>query len=262
MSRAGPRNCEPETGGKSGSGKSTNRNKVIRRKGSSAQVNGQLDTSPLPNTVLQFSSDVFKCQPTDPLATTAESINAKHAELMGLGKTMMEKMIDLGRELSAIKEKLPHGEWQPWVEQNLKFSPRTARRYLDAYEHRNELTTGSNITEFLQRIYGNVSKNKTLSDSKEGGDAIENGRSTSVLSPTNLEDNERRNGASKIETPPAFKIVGVLDGINIKLSVTRKELKLLNHALRGNANFQEEATAAHAFIRSIKTRYTEVKSIA
>ena len=35
-----------------------------------------------------------------------------------------------GQALAEIKSRLPHGEWEPWLEKNFHGSARTARRYM------------------------------------------------------------------------------------------------------------------------------------
>jgi len=38
-----------------------------------------------------------------------------------------------------IKNKLPHGQWEPWAQKNLPFSLPTAWRWIKLFENRNEL---------------------------------------------------------------------------------------------------------------------------
>jgi hypothetical protein len=40
----------------------------------------------------------------------------------------------IGKLLVQVKNSLDHGEFTPWVEQNLPFEPRTARRYMQVFE--------------------------------------------------------------------------------------------------------------------------------
>ncbi|MBY5338524.1 DUF3102 domain-containing protein [Rhizobium leguminosarum] len=43
-----------------------------------------------------------------------------------------EKMIELGRELLAIKDKLPHGHFGPWVEEKSGITRSQAQRFMRA----------------------------------------------------------------------------------------------------------------------------------
>src|SRR5262249_11983764 len=42
----------------------------------------------------------------------------------------------LGELLSAAKSRLPHGQWLPWLTNNVAFSDRTARNYMRIFENR------------------------------------------------------------------------------------------------------------------------------
>jgi hypothetical protein len=87
-----------------------------------------------------------------------DSINAKHAELMVAGRTMIEKMIGLGSDLHEVRRQLPYGKWESWAEQNLKFDIRTAQRYIAAYERRHELQNNPDmdVQKFLRNINGHA----------------------------------------------------------------------------------------------------------
>jgi hypothetical protein len=105
----------------------------------------------LPNPVLWFGSDVYKDQtpatesPTRPpeslLISKADNkinrILAAHDEISLLGKKVLDKAIKLGGMLAEVREQIPHGEWLPWLEQNLPQIPdRTVQRYLQLWENR------------------------------------------------------------------------------------------------------------------------------
>ena len=51
------------------------------------------------------------------------------------GRTAMaECVIGTGRELAAVKEEIPHGEFMPWIERNFQWSHDTANNYMRAFE--------------------------------------------------------------------------------------------------------------------------------
>lgn len=67
--------------------------------------------------------------------------------------------IEAGRLLTEQKAEIPEGQWLEWVGNNLEFTERTARRYMEAYGHREELsdrtlTSGLQIT--WKKIMGHV----------------------------------------------------------------------------------------------------------
>jgi len=49
---------------------------------------------------------------------------------------MTKKAIRIGELLLAQKDECKHGEWMPWIEDNLVFSSRTARRYIDCFHRK------------------------------------------------------------------------------------------------------------------------------
>lgn len=61
------------------------------------------------------------------------SKDAQHLRLPGAWQRVpLEKQIAIGNELIAIKAKLPHGHFIPWVENKSGISPSQARRFIRA----------------------------------------------------------------------------------------------------------------------------------
>jgi hypothetical protein len=52
----------------------------------------------------------------------------------------VKNAIEIGRLLTDQKASLAHGEWIPWVESNLSFGDRQARRYMRIYENRTRVS--------------------------------------------------------------------------------------------------------------------------
>ena len=73
--------------------------------------------------------------------TRISEITQLHGEIAGYIKVTLEKAIRIGELLAEQKAELGHGEWLPWVEENLPFTDRTARNYMRAYESRDRLKT-------------------------------------------------------------------------------------------------------------------------
>ena len=60
---------------------------------------------------------------------------AEHAELIRrLGKRMIADVIEIGRRLSECKRLLGHGNWLPWINREFRWTERTARNFVSAYE--------------------------------------------------------------------------------------------------------------------------------
>jgi hypothetical protein len=52
----------------------------------------------------------------------------------------LELSVDLGEALEAHKATLPHGDWLPWVEEHFELGERMARRFMELYRNRSDLT--------------------------------------------------------------------------------------------------------------------------
>lgn len=83
-------------------------------------------------------------------ALTADGMNRLHEKIQAGYKTTVRDILLLGENLSNKKEELGHGNWLPWVEENLKFGAHQAAKYTRAYERRGELlsneTSGSDLS--------------------------------------------------------------------------------------------------------------------
>jgi len=51
---------------------------------------------------------------------------------------MVQDAIRAGEILTQVKDRLEHGEFLPWIEQNCKFAERTARDYMRFYNYRDK----------------------------------------------------------------------------------------------------------------------------
>lgn len=87
----------------------------------------------------------------------ASEINQLHSEICGIVKMTIEKAIRIGELLIEQKAECGHGYWEPWMRENLQFSPRSAKRYMNCYRHRDQLKSATvadlpGIVE-LARVY-------------------------------------------------------------------------------------------------------------
>lgn len=62
------------------------------------------------------------------------SIEELTAEIQYYMVQMGQNAIAIGKRLAVAKEKLPHGEWQNWLEDNFNFSYRTAAQFMQMAE--------------------------------------------------------------------------------------------------------------------------------
>ena len=54
-------------------------------------------------------------------------------EIQLLGKQTVESICEIGRLLAEVKQRLPHGQWLPWLAAEFAWSERTAQRFMDSH---------------------------------------------------------------------------------------------------------------------------------
>ena len=67
-----------------------------------------------------------------------KSINDAKLKIISLGGNMSEHAYIIGKNLIWVKENLKHGEFQEWVDNNLWFAERTARKFMEFAEEADE----------------------------------------------------------------------------------------------------------------------------
>lgn len=72
---------------------------------------------------------------TDPV----KEINRLHREIAEAFQSSIGRAIRIGELLTEQKKALKHGEFLPWIEQNLPFTPKAAQNYMRVYAHREEV---------------------------------------------------------------------------------------------------------------------------
>lgn len=73
--------------------------------------------------------------------TRIDEIKTLHLEIMGHLKMSLEKAIKIGQLLTEQKTELKHGEFTPWMKDNLPFTERTARNYMKLFQEKHRLKT-------------------------------------------------------------------------------------------------------------------------
>lgn len=80
--------------------------------------------------------------PTDPRVREAvEEILTLHTEIVGLMESSLQKATRIGELLLEIKTQVPHGEFIPWINENLPFGDRIARKHMRLFDNREEIET-------------------------------------------------------------------------------------------------------------------------
>ena len=68
-----------------------------------------------------------------------EEINSLQNDIINNTRNILANIIEIGKRLTEVKNFLPHGAFQSWVETELEITPRTAQRYMKVYEHREQI---------------------------------------------------------------------------------------------------------------------------
>ncbi len=82
----------------------------------------------------------------------ATELNRLDAAIQSGMRQTVADAIRAGEILSQVKDRLGHGEFLPWIEENCGFSRQTADNYRRLYEHRDKLPTVSNLQEAYKKI--------------------------------------------------------------------------------------------------------------
>jgi Protein of unknown function (DUF3102) len=73
--------------------------------------------------------------------------HAAGARSESLHPVRVSHAVECGKALSQLKELLPHGDWDWWVEEQCALSRATANRYMRLASHSDRLTRYMNIRE-------------------------------------------------------------------------------------------------------------------
>ena len=113
--------------------------------------------------------------------STKKKIEKLHYDILTNQLKGFEKAVELGAILSEIKEKLPHGKFIPWIEENFKtIKMRTVQYYMKFYHNQDrlrlELHDNLSIVDakkFMEKPKKNSSDSIPLSTQKEINKSIE-----------------------------------------------------------------------------------------
>lgn len=88
-----------------------------------------------------MTQDEMTGVPSKELSALAEAINDNLRRVAGAFENVFAYAQNAGKLLVEVKEKVPHGAFLPWIDRNLDCTQRTARRYMQVYEQREQLKT-------------------------------------------------------------------------------------------------------------------------
>ena len=77
-----------------------------------------------------MSFDISKFAERHQAPSAERSIEALTAEILQMKQDAGNAILGIGQRLNEAKAMLPHGEWLPWLEEQVEFSERTARKFM------------------------------------------------------------------------------------------------------------------------------------
>src|SRR3954451_11168299 len=85
---------------------------------------------------------------------SVERFCAEHAEAIRvLGRRVVGDIIEIGNRLIAVKGHLAHGEWLPWLDREVGWEERTARRFMSVSEAFNKSDIVSDLPIDASALY-------------------------------------------------------------------------------------------------------------
>jgi hypothetical protein len=85
-----------------------------------------------------------------------------HNEIRGMVTTCLDKAIEIGGLLTEQKKQSGHGAFIRWIAENVPFTDRTARNYMNLYEHRDDIKNLDSLTSAYLQLA--EPKTETVSD--------------------------------------------------------------------------------------------------
>jgi DNA modification methylase len=92
-----------------------------------------------------------------------DKITSLHDKYQNSFSRTLEIGVEIGSLLCTKRKELKHGQWLPWAKKNLPFSDRTARNYIQIFQHadRLKLETASNIYGALSNLKDMDNRDRT-----------------------------------------------------------------------------------------------------
>lgn len=152
-----------------------------------------------------------------PLAALADRIKAEHVACQNALRTGVAHAIECGRLLIEAKAKVSHGEWLPWLLENVPFSERSARGYMRLYrelpkldEPNRQRIADMSLSEALRELADHHSPKP-----ETGKVPVTIDGEYQILSPSPSQ--EQSAGGSKMQPPdtvPTLKGLGINTGVS------------------------------------------------
>ncbi len=100
------------------------------------------------------------------IVTAGEELNRIHAGIESKMRSTVQDAIRAGEILAQVKERLPHGDFLPWIKLNCRFSQQSASNYMRLFEYRSKLPTVSNLQEAYRQVETLEAQERKTDDQK------------------------------------------------------------------------------------------------
>jgi hypothetical protein len=120
------------------------------------------------------------------LADLAGAINQAHQDCVVAVRTSLNSALEAGKLLNEAKRRVGHGNWLPWLEDNVGFSEATAKRYMQLDRGRERLEANrsfasdlATISEAIQLLSGREPERQQIGcagqEVRPDGEVVEDG---------------------------------------------------------------------------------------
>jgi hypothetical protein len=117
--------------------------------------------------------------PVVTIETAGQELERLHGVIAEKMRSTVQDAIRAGQILTQVKERLPHGEFLPWLKANCSISPKTADRYRQLYEYSDKIVRVTNLQEAYQQIE-TIEKQQKQSEEERAAQRVREYRDTGV----------------------------------------------------------------------------------
>jgi len=100
------------------------------------------------------------------MADAGEELNRIHAGIEGKMRSSVQDAIRAGEILSKVKERLPHGDFLPWIKLNCRFGQASAYKYMGLFLYQSKLISNVNLQEAYKQVETLEAQERKTDDQK------------------------------------------------------------------------------------------------
>lgn len=86
------------------------------------------------------------------VTNTIQQINDLHTGIYKKLRSSVDDATEIGRLLTEEKGRLEHGEFLPWLKENISFHIDTAYQYMKVFRHKNKIRSVRNLQEAYRLV--------------------------------------------------------------------------------------------------------------